>query len=185
MQHHQNAGNVEVQVFAKKLNAKPERVAVDIAQQHLKVEIKDEECNEVEYTFDEDLYQEVDVDASNFKVLSTQVLIKMKKKDGSISWPTLGKSEAPVRSRDISNLLCCHFVACAFAAPTCIPQLRFALLAHLRAACLCGSSNADNRQQTTAAHRASRTAPLHTLSPPRMQKPPANTAHKPACARRR
>jgi hypothetical protein len=98
MQHNQNLNGVEVQVFAKKLNAKPERVLVEIGRQRLKVQIKDEDCNEVEYTFDEDLYHEVDVEGSSFKVLGTQVLVKLKKADGSITWPSLAKTDIPVRS---------------------------------------------------------------------------------------
>jgi hypothetical protein len=96
MQHNQSPNGVEVQVFAKKLNAKPERVLVEIGQRHLKVQIKDEDCNEVEYTFDEDLYHEVDVESSCFKILGTQVLVKLKKADNSITWPSLTNTDVPV-----------------------------------------------------------------------------------------
>lgn len=123
MQHNQNAGSVEVQVFAKKLNTQPERVTVEIAPQHLKVEIRDEANQEVEYSFDEDLYAEVDAAASSHRILGTQVLIKMRKVDGAIAWPSLGKSDVPVRpcsTRPLRGINCrkqCLWVisACALA----------------------------------------------------------------------
>jgi CS domain len=101
MQYNQNAGSVEVQVFAQKLNTQKERVRVDIGARHLKVEVLDEACQNVEYSIDDDLYEEVDPAQSKFLILSTQVLIKMKKADGAVSWPSLTKSEAPVRPRSI------------------------------------------------------------------------------------
>lgn len=95
MQFNQNAGVVEVQVFAKQLNKQPARVAVDIQPHHLKIDIKDEECKEVVFSVDEELYQEVDVAASKWAIWGTQVNVKLKKVDGSIFWASLGKCDVP------------------------------------------------------------------------------------------
>lgn len=96
LQFNQNAGVVEVQVFAKKLNTQKERVTVEISASHLKIEIKDEVCQVVEYSWDKDLYQLIDVEQSKWSILSTQVNIRLKKVDGSIAWPDVGKSDVPV-----------------------------------------------------------------------------------------
>jgi hypothetical protein len=96
LQFNQNAGIVEVQVFAKKLNTQKERVTVAISANHLKIEIRDEACQVVEYGWDNDLYQPIDVEQSKWSILSTQVNIRLKKLDGSIAWPDLGKTNVPV-----------------------------------------------------------------------------------------
>ena len=98
MQYNQNAGGVEVQVFAKRLNTQPERVTVAIEPRRLRVEIRDEANAEAEYTLEEELYHEIDPAASSHKILGTQVLIKLRKVDGAVSWPSLGKSDVPVRA---------------------------------------------------------------------------------------
>lgn len=99
MQFNQNGGVVEVQVFAKKLNTQRERVRVEIAGRHLKVEILDEACKEVEWSLDEELYQDVDPVQSKWDVWATQINVKMRKADGAIVWPALGKCDAQVCSR--------------------------------------------------------------------------------------
>jgi CS domain len=97
MQFNQNAGIVEVQVFAKQLNKQRARVVVDIQESSLKVEIKDDALQETEYLLEEKLYQPIVVDESRWDVWPTQVNIKLKKADPAIVWPDLAYSDAPVR----------------------------------------------------------------------------------------
>jgi hypothetical protein len=104
MQFNQNAGMVEVQVFAKQLNTKRERVSVDITEGSLKVEIKDADLQEVEYLLDEKLYQPIVVNESKWDVWSTQVNIKLKKAEAAIVWPSLKFTATPVCTNLNSNM---------------------------------------------------------------------------------
>lgn len=104
MQFNQNAGIVEVQVFAKQLHKQRERVCVEIQEGYLKVEVKDATLQETEYSLEEKLYQPIVVDASKWDVWSTQINIKLKKADPAIVWPDLAQSDAPVRPL----VLCCR-----------------------------------------------------------------------------
>jgi transcription elongation factor GreA-like protein len=97
MQFNQNAGIVEVQVFVKQLQKQRDRVKVDIQESLLKVEIKDADLKETEYSLEEKLYQPIVVAESKWDVWSTQVNIKLKKADPAIVWPDLAYSDAPVR----------------------------------------------------------------------------------------
>jgi trans-aconitate methyltransferase len=108
MQFNQNAGIVEVQVFAKQLNKQRERVTVEIQESSLKVEVKDATLQETEYLLEEKLYQPIVVDASKWDVWSTQINIKLKKADPAIVWPDLKYSDAPVRPLR----LCCGDLLC-------------------------------------------------------------------------
>lgn len=96
MQFNQNAGMVEVQVFAKQLNKQRERVTVEIGESSLKVEVKDPKLMETEYLLEEKLYQPILVEGSKWDVWSTQINIKLKKADGAIVWPDLAYSDTPV-----------------------------------------------------------------------------------------
>lgn len=98
MQFNQNGPNVEIQVFVKQLNKKRERVTVEIQQNAIKVEIKNDDLSQVEYLLEEDLYQPIDVAHSKWDVWATQVNIKLRKGDPSIVWPSLAHTEKPVRT---------------------------------------------------------------------------------------
>lgn len=95
MQFNQNGPNVEVQVFAKHLNKKRERVTVEIQEKALRVEIKNDELSEVEYLLEEELYQPISVADSKWDIWATQVNIKLRKGDPSIVWPSLAHTETP------------------------------------------------------------------------------------------
>lgn len=97
MQFNQNGPNVEVQVFAKHLNKKRERVTVEIQEGTLKVEIKSDDMSQVEYLLEEELYQPISVVESKWDVWTTQVNIKLRKVDPSITWPSLAHTDTPVR----------------------------------------------------------------------------------------
>lgn len=97
MQFNQNGPNVEVQVFAKQLNKKRERVTVEIQEKSLRVEIKNDDLSQTEYLLEEDLYQSIDVEGSKWDVWATQVNIKLRKGDPSVVWPSLAQTDVPVR----------------------------------------------------------------------------------------
>lgn len=108
MQFNQNGPNVEVQVFAKHLNKKRERVTVEIQETSLRVEIKTDDLSQVEYLLEEDLYQSIDVDSSKWDVWATQVNIKLRKGDPSIVWPSLAHTDTPVCVLNESGSSVCH-----------------------------------------------------------------------------
>eukprot|EP00892_Ulva_mutabilis_P006927 jgi/Ulvmu1/4606/UM002_0335.1 len=95
MQFNQNGPNVEVQVFAKQLNKKRERVTVEIHEKSLRVEIKSEDMSQTEYLLEEDLYHAINVEGSKWDIWATQVNIKLRKGDPSIVWPSLAHTDTP------------------------------------------------------------------------------------------
>lgn len=146
MQFNQNAGMVEVQVFAKQLNKHKERVVVEIQETYLKVKIMDDSLQDTEYSLEEKLYQPIVVSASKWDVWSTQVNIKLKKADPAIVWPDLCHSDAPVRP------LWCSPVA-SFLVLNCFPRRASGAFAYDMGLCAASARGCKHRRSECGASR--------------------------------
>lgn len=99
-QHYQSASLMTVSIMEKKL--KPEEVAVDISEKHLKVTVARPNVEPI--CMDVDLYEFIDPSQSSFKIMGTKVEIKLKKVE-AIQWPDLKAcaSAMPTAASSVSS----------------------------------------------------------------------------------